>query len=274
MMDRNYIVIIVILGTFFMSACTEPSPSISEEELIVVWAYLYAGEPVDDIRLTSTQPLDADSTAPPPINDAIITLIRDGHRYECELASGDSGYYKYSGSDLLIEEGDLFSLEIDYGGKLTTATTLVPGAPISLTLSASTMTVPDFSDRQAFREWRESENRQIVVSWENTDNSWYYVTLLNIEPNPIPFDSFFSGRAREFIFPPINDNTYSIRLPLIEHLGQHRVNVYKVNEEYVDLYESRDQDTRDLNEPLTNIKNGLGVFAAFNSASVILNVVQ
>jgi hypothetical protein len=51
------------------------------------------------------------------------------------------------------------------------------------------------------------------------------------------------------------------------------VRVYRVNKEYADLYRSRQQDTRSLNEPLTNVQNGLGVFSAFASDSVAVFVV-
>ncbi|MBC8181278.1 hypothetical protein H8E88_09140 [candidate division KSB1 bacterium] len=47
--------------------------------------------------------------------------------------------------------------------------------------------------------------------------------------------------------------------------------VFRVNQEYGDLYQSRNQDSRDLNEPLTNIVNGLGVFSAFNCDSVFFD---
>ena len=40
---------------------------------------------------------------------------------------------------------------------------------------------------------------------------------------------------------------------MMTHLGKHRVKVCRVNQEYADLYQSRNQDSRDLNEPLTNI---------------------
>ena len=61
---------------------------------------------------------------------------------------------------------------------------------------------------------------------------------------------------------------------MIEHLGKHEIKVYKVNQEYVDLYESREQDSRDLNEPLTNIEGGLGVFSAFNYETVYIEIIQ
>jgi hypothetical protein len=50
------------------------------------------------------------------------------------------------------------------------------------------------------------------------------------------------------------------------------VKVYRVNQEYVDLYENRQQDSRNLTEPLTNIKNGLGIFTAFSYAQAYFYV--
>ena len=79
---------------------------------------------------------------------------------------------------------------------------------------------------------------------------------------------------QDFVFPPINDDTYNVRLPFITHLGLHRITVYKVNQEYADLYENLEQDSRDLNEPPTNINNGLGIFSAFNSQNVFFEVVE
>ena len=48
--------------------------------------------------------------------------------------------------------------------------------------------------------------------------------------------------------------------------------LFHVQTYYVLLYQSSGQDSRDLNEPYSNIKGGLGIFTAFNSdtASVYL----
>lgn len=46
-----------------------------------------------------------------------------------------------------------------------------------------------------------------------------------------------------------------------------------VNDEYVNLYNSLNQDSRELNEPYTNIQNGLGIFTAFNSDTLYLQVI-
>jgi len=55
--------------------------------------------------------------------------------------------------------------------------------------------------------------------------------------------------------------------------GRHRVILYRVNEEYANLYENRNQDSRDLNEPPSNIEGALGVFSAFNSVAAEFDVV-
>lgn len=275
-MLKKQILISVITIIILLTSCTDESPLISDIDQIIVWAYLYAGEPVTSIKLTSTIPLDTDLTDVPPINDAMVTLIKEGEQYECIPSPGDSGYYHYPDNDLIISTGDVFTIEIIHNDIFTTSTTVVPEMPINVTISSATMEIPDFSDLEALRDWRKSGGGfdEITVTWGNEDDSWYYVTLKNVEDNPQEINSFFPERLRDFVFPPINDDTYNIRLPFLTHLGMHHITVYKVNQEYVDLYESRKQDSRDLNEPLTNIENGLGVFSAFNSQTVNLNVVQ
>jgi hypothetical protein len=71
----------------------------------------------------------------------------------------------------------------------------------------------------------------------------------------------------------LNRDSYSINHRIIIHYGRHQVKLYRINQEYADLYMSRQQDSRDLNEPLTNIQNGLGVFSAFNSEIVYFDAV-
>ena len=266
--------LILFIGIISVNGCTNESPLISEEESIVVWAYIYTSEPVNSIRLTTTISLDSEESDPPSINDAFVTLIKDGKRYECVPSPGDSGYYHYDGIDLTIETFDEFAIEIEYLGKTVTAKTIVPESPVGVQISSTTFVIPDFSDRSSLFAWRQSENREIIVTWENSDDDFYYVTLVNTESDPVAIESFFNARVREFVFPPINDDTYRIRLPMVTHLGKHKITVYKVNQEYVDLYESRNQDSRDLNEPLTNIVNGLGVFTAFNSDSSFITITQ
>ncbi|MFH1850724.1 MAG: DUF4249 family protein [Candidatus Neomarinimicrobiota bacterium] len=270
----KYLLFLTLAGLLIMG-CTDDSPLVSDQDLIVVWAYLYGGEQLVKIKLTSTLPLDADTALAPPINDAAVALINAGQRYDFKPAPGDSGYYQYNGTDLILESGDDYEIEITYGDQFVTARTVIPEQPVAVAINSTRMEVPNFDDWSSLQEWRESGQQEIIVSWEAVDNAWFYVALKNIEENPVAFDFEFKGMGPvEYVFPPIADNQFEIRMPNITHLGRHKVTVYRVNQEYVDLYESRDQDSRDLNEPLTNIIGGLGVFTAFNSDNVLINVVE
>lgn len=79
----------------------------------------------------------------------------------------------------------------------------------------------------------------------------------------------------EFTTTPTQENVLSLR-PLIHYTqyGTHKVTIYHVNEEYALLYETSTQDSRDLNEPYTNINNGLGIFSGFASQEVYFEVIK
>jgi hypothetical protein len=81
----------------------------------------------------------------------------------------------------------------------------------------------------------------------------------------------FAGR---FVTEPTTNNYYRVEQSNFNYTGRYKVTVYRVNKEYVDLYASRQQDSRNLNEPKTNVKNGLGIFTAFasDSTSVVVEL--
>ncbi|MCK5590847.1 MAG: DUF4249 family protein [Candidatus Pacebacteria bacterium] len=87
--------LLIGLMIVFLSCENENSLLISDDELVVLWGFVFAGELVDDIQLTGTLPLDADtSDIPPPINNADVTIIKEGVSYNCELSPNDNGYYQ------------------------------------------------------------------------------------------------------------------------------------------------------------------------------------
>ena len=194
--------LLIVLVLVFLSCENENSPLISDDELVVLWGFVFAGEQVDDIQLTGTLPLDADtSDVPPPINNADVTIMKDGVSYKCELSPGDNGYYQYNGDDLIIETNDEISIEVIWNEEQIYAESIVPEPPINVSLSANTYILPNFSEMGSFREWRESGNQEIVVSWElNNKDDWFYVSMKNIDENPVSIESTFGNKLRTFIF--------------------------------------------------------------------------
>jgi hypothetical protein len=238
---------------------------------IVVRAYLYAGEPVTDVQITGTIPLGSEDTSPTPINNAEVSLLKGDKKYVLKLSAGDSGYYNYSGTDLSIQTGDVFQIIVNYNGSAATAVTEVPPAPENLVISPESFTVTAPTGG-GFR----FDTNRIELTWTKDTNTSFYVLIENIESSPEAIssgDQFMRGPER-FLSMPVNTNTYRVSRMNITHYGRHRVRVYRINQEYADLYRSRQQDSRDLNEPLTNVQNGLGIFSAFNSVTGYFTVLK
>ena len=69
--------------------------------------------------------------------------------------------------------------------------------------------------------------------------------------------------------------TYIIRVFLpVQQYEMHRVKLFRGIQEYADLNENREQDSRNLTEPLSNFINGLGIFTAFSYGEANFEVVK
>ena len=111
----------------------------------------------------------------------------------------------------------------------------------------------------------------LLVTWDNSTDQLHYVVVKGLEEeHEAIFPEFLGQRIKAFRFisSPTRDSFYEVNLGILEGLGTHEVRVYRVNQEYADLYENREQDSRDLNEPPSNVSGALGIFSAFNSVAV------
>ncbi len=268
-MKKALIIVIALVLLISFVSCTEESPFAPGISEVVVQAYLFAGEPIDDIKITSTLLLGSEDTTAPPINDADVYLIKEGKQYNLVAVPGDSGYYHYSGSDLEVEEGDSFEINISYDGEISKAETVVPPPPENVEISDTILYISD-----DFFGWGPSDTNNIEITWDAVTSAMFYITVNNLETDPesIEMNGPFgdgSDAFRNFISTPTSSNSYQMRRMNFTHYGKHLIKIYRINQEYADLYISRTQDTRDLNEPLSNIENGLGIFSAFNSSDSI-----
>ncbi len=264
----------IALMTLLSIGCDNEVLIVPDADLPAVRAYIYAGQKVNEINITSTLALDDESESAPPVNDAEVSLLKLGSRYDLFLSEGDSGYYHYDGDDLTIEAGDTFDLEIAWAGKILTGTTVVPPKPPGAELSVDTMVVPVIESRQDFIDWIRADDNRTTITWENEDRNYYYITFDNVEEEPESIELQLPSRFRRIITEPFRSSSYTLSSAAITHYGDHELVLYRVNEEYVMLYETSGQDSRDLNEPFSNIDGGLGVFAAFNSDTLKFTVTK
>ena len=286
---RKFITLLCMMMAFISFISCEEESVYTADEKFVLQAYLYAHEPVWDVSLRKTVPLTVTDSVGEPINEASVTLLKNGTSYSLTL-SGDSGYYYYPESDLVINEGDVWQIETTYNGLTATAESVVPTAPERVTISTEVIELPeisfggqsgppDFASLEAFREALEGFEQTIV--WDNPNNELFFVVIesLSADQEPIFNNGGFGGGpggGGRFGFrrvsAPTRDNFYEVNLGELTYWGGYVAKVYKVNQEYADLYENLTQDSRDLNEPPTNVSNALGIFSTFNSTNVFFEV--
>ena len=270
---------LALTALFLLSACD----SVNSGELddpIVVEAFLFAGEPIDDIHLSRVIPIDSEDSLAMPINDAAVRLVKDGAAYTL-TPSDTEGFYHYPGDDLTVEIDDVFQLEVEYGSTRLTAETTVPAPPTSVSMPVTRITVPTVGDdflaiRELFRTL--NQENTLSVTWDNPDAESYFVALeVPATDNPdYLLPEFVRERFGGFriVTEPTTTNFFDIPIFSLEVIGAYTTTVYRINQEYADLYENREQDSRALNEPPTNVDGGLGVFSAFNGQSITFQIVR
>ena len=232
-------------------------------DTVVVEAYLYVNQPVTNVRVTQLVPIGQNTTQPTPINNAEIQINTNGQSYLLTPSAGDSGYYHYAGNDLAITAGESYSLEVKYQERVITAITTAPVKPSGLALTKDTLriapirSVIDIGNRQT---------EDLDVNWVNPSQDYHFVLVENIEVNPPRISPSTDGGLGTLLpTDPIRGDSRQVVGAFLNEYGTHRVILFRINQEYVDLYNSAEQDSRNLNEPLTNISNGLGIFTCINA---------
>ena len=278
-MKKN--ILYLSLATLLFFACEEENLNNIAENQFVVEAFLFAGEPIDDIRIKSTFPLSQEEDTSAPINDAEVALLKNGQRYPL-VASGDEGLYHYPNNDLEVATGDLFQLEVMHSGITAIAETVVPTPTVGLSISQDSIKVPQLP----FSEGREAivmkigeflRESSIEATWDNPSSDLYFLVVESVNDT---LDPIFPGQVLEaleqfrFVSEPTDENSITFLGGTLVSFGTYAVKVYHVNQEYAALYENRAQDSRDLNEPPSNVQNALGVFSAFNSQEAFFEVAR
>lgn len=261
-----------------LNACFSSDLEFEDQYEPVVEAYLYMGKELNDVNLSSMISFGADSLGGEAITDAEIRL--EGESDSWVLIENDSVAGQYYLEDIpAAEPGETFRIRIEIGEELLSASTVIPDDPPDVTMSATSIYIPKVDDMRDFQNVDMPDPVELI--WDNPDALYYFLDIQNIESYPIsimpdPPDDRPAppeGLSFQMITEPTNNNYYSIDLRQLDYYGTHRIIFTAVNDEYVFLYNSLNQDSRELNEPYSNVENGLGIFTSFNSDTLYLEVI-
>ncbi|MDR0844750.1 MAG: DUF4249 domain-containing protein [Tannerella sp.] len=171
-----------------------------------------------------------------------------------ELDEVSTGTYQLQDT---LREGQEYRLQFEYNGKSIEASTQIPAPlrnlrvePESLTLSSS------------WYFWDSSDTTEVVVTWDDPDSSYYQVYIESPNTSDMPSLGIFGNRMMQ----PFRGNTYRATAREFRSAGVHRIYVYRVNKDYMDLYERI--SSSDLANPISSVSNAFGIFTAVSVASV------
>jgi len=273
---NKYLILIGLI--LLLNGCFDSELVFEDQYEPVVEAYLYVNKEVDNVYLKSMISFGTDTLGGESITDARVLL--EGESDSWVLIHDDSipGRYYMEGIPEMTP-GDIFRLKIELDDENLNAVTVIPEEPPEVTMSSTVMYVPKVSDMMDMRDMEMPD--PVDLSWNNPDAHYYFLDIQNIESNPIsimpdPPDDRPKppkGMSFQMITEPTSDNHFAIDSRQLDYFGTHRIVFTSVNQEYVNLYNSMNQDSRELNEPYSNIENGLGIFTAFNSDTLYLEVI-
>jgi len=272
-----------IIGTGFIisalfTACSEEIAPPSDN--FVVEAFITADDLVDNVKVKMTSPIGSDTIISSPIENAQVTLSRGADEFPLDY-DPLTERYAYSSNDLNIFSGEEFDLTVRVGERLAEASTVVPDKPQNLRLTSTAITIPSLRFQFGLREQINDLffNERIRLNWDAVEGESYFVVVESratvndpILPEQIPNEAKELLSSFRFISEPSENPTFEIIGIALETYGTHVAKVFTVNQEYVDLFNSIEQDSRDLNEPASNVNNALGIFTAFATDSIFFEV--
>lgn len=263
---KNINALLFIISCIAFSACDKVSTVDTIDEL-TVQAFLHVGQSLDSIKFGKVIPLDSLQAFPAPNELQPKVITEDGEIIDLTY-SGIDGIY--GNLDLIIEQGKTYKLEVDYNGKTVSAETFTPSPPKNLTLSDA---VVEMAKIESFQDLQ----NQVIpdpleINWEAEEGAYYFIKVKNIEEDPEFVNNLFASsdfQRPDFLTEPSINNFYTINtFRDITHFGTYEVIIYRVNPEYLALYEDNTNGSGSLNEIRTNVQDGYGIFTGVNSDTI------
>ena len=265
----------LLLSLLLLLACEEESISTIDTKTPVVTSYLYAGQPLDSLRVSLSFSYARADTNLITLDDLDITILAEGQNFP--LFNSGNGYYNHP--ELIVENGKNYELSFTYEGETISSSTFVPEKR-EATISSTSIELEKITNNGGFPGGGGfTDVDPIEITWTNSENDYYYVLIENIEEDPEYVNDFLAeleenfGRRFSLITEPQITDFHNIDTRRgITQFGTHRVIVFRVTPEYAALYETSGTSSQSITEPPSNIENGLGIFTGVSSDTLFFEV--
>lgn len=265
MKNLTYIILAAFcLGTI---AC-EKTSTLDLNGSVVVSGYLFNGRQIDSLRVTLSNLYNGDSTLSTLDN---LEISIEGPDSRSILSPIGLGFYESVENNFLPDTE--YTMYFEYDGEEIRAETYVP--PITeISISDTVVHRAKVVAGGGFPGAISVDN--LEVSWSNPTGNHYYALVTNLESDPEIINERLANRPQIFrrTEPQITDVFIVNGRQDIQYFGRHMVVVYRLNPEYVALYETRGSSSISIEDPPSNVENGLGIFTGISTDTVFFHVYE
>lgn len=265
----------LFLVALLFSCEEEISVSNLDADTLVVTAYLYANQPIDSIKVTKSFSIVEEPIL--QVVDGLSITINDGSE-DIQLESIGGGYYR--NLDHIAKTDRTYKIEFEHDEKIISAETYV-NPEVDIMLSQKTVELERIFYDGGFPNFSTS-NEIVDITWSNLSSDYYFVIVEHIEDNQDYVNEIFKERINVEDIPeqffrsePEIIDAYSINsMRELRLYGTYKIIVYRLNAEYAALYETLGSSTLSIQEPPSNINNGLGIFTSVTPHIFFLEVIE
>jgi hypothetical protein len=275
-MHRNVLFALAFVGTV-LASCEDPIPDDYILD-VVVEARLIVDEPVSDVRIYASQPLnDTFDYKRAVITDAQAVIRQGALQIPLEYVSSDNGgFYRAIDTTITIQPETTYTLEIRTRDRVITGTTTTPRRIVwerevppvirYVGLSNETRPIPD-SLRVTWTN--AGTGIEYLITMENLDTAGYGVYLTpptadsnaRLRPRDREFDDDtpFANERTRFAFVQ-GPNVFS--WGAFKWFGKHDFTVFAGDKNFMDNVKQVTFGGRQINPNLQSVTNAVGVFGS------------
>jgi Domain of unknown function (DUF4249) len=255
-----------LLTCTILVACSTDDDA-TQVQPLVVESYLYVNHPFKVV-----------------VSDLIGAPATDVNAFSLTISHGDQTIYMntigngtyVSDSSVLVEDNtEEYTLKFINDGTEISALAVVPSKPANFAMSVTELEIEARTGGFPMGGPGNFNDNSIDLTWSNPDKGYYFVLLQNIEKEPQLINASINGMRPNVFFrgTPTQENTGVIRANQFEYYGRYNVILFHINADYAALYKEQDNSSSlNLQPPFTNVINGMGIFTAIHSDTLMLTI--
>jgi hypothetical protein len=267
-MKKTVIPAMMLMIGLFASCSKELNTPITPDDLPIVESYLYAGDSIITIKVTKILPFSDDTIVATEFISGLHPQINGA-----DLSETSFGIYTLALGEKRIQPGESYVLKFVYASDTVSSTTIIPDKPLDFSISSNII----YMDRITITSSSipSAPPADLMLSWYNADESYYYGLIQYMETTRdfINYRSVYLELSDTTSISPTNTSEARLGTRNLNFFGHYRIILFKVNDEFADLYSQTEVNSNNITSPVSLIKNGFGVFTGMASDTTYLEVI-